>query len=219
MRSFQNLRILQQLYRYKALGYKYIEPISINTNTKNNYLPNQLQELEKIATACKLCDLSKTRNCVMFGWGNPNADVMFLLDEPTVADDGAKAYFQGRSGKLLEDMIQNVLKLNKEQVYLTSSIKCRSPQNRAISQTEVLSCKQYLLKQIELIKPKVIVCLGIEPYGYLTQDTTDFAKIRGQKISNKHYDVVITFNPYYLIRNPSLKKDAFSDLLLIKSLL
>ena len=125
----------------------------------------------------------------------------------------------GRSGELLTKMIENVLHLKRDDVYITNIVKCRPPNNRIPTPTEAHTCHPYLLKQIEIIKPKLIVTLGATAYHYLTGEETSISKIRGTLHRQNGYTLIPTYHPSYLLRNPSAKKEVFEDLLKVKELM
>ncbi len=219
LNSFQNLALLQNLYRLKALGFQYSNPIVLNRQSDNTVLSNDPQQLHEIIHRCHLCDLSKSRAQSMGGTGNSNADVMFVDAYVSIAEDQGNHYFAGRSGNSLASMIKNVLKLRLEDVFVTHVVKCKPLGSNTPSPSEVKSCKPYLFKQIELIKPRIIVTLGPDAYHHLSGDNSDFEQVRGHKITMEHYILVPLYHPQYLLRNPSLKKETLHDLQTIKSLL
>jgi DNA polymerase len=182
-------------------------------------MPKELDELKKICLNCSLCDLSKTRTNVVFGEGNLNADLMFIGEGPGAEEDKTGRPFVGRAGKLLTKIILNVLNLTREDVYIANIVKCRPPNNRVPNIEEANTCKPYLLKQIDIINPKVLVCLGKTAFMYLMNSDLPISKVRGQIFEYKEKKVIPTFHPSFLLRNPSAKKEAYKDFLLIKSLL
>ncbi len=222
MKSYQNLVLLQNLYRLKSIGFEYIDPFSVNT-TKNdiqNYsTPNSLIELNKNIANCYLCDLSKSRSQSMSGYGNPNADLMIIDYSVSQAQDSTKNYFTGRSGEILKNMIENVLKLSTEDIFLSHAIKCKPLKSNKPSPSEWNSCKSYLHAQLEFIKPRVIVTLGSDAYAKLTNDNDNFENVRGHVIDFQNYKLIPIYHPSHLLRNPELKKIAMSDLKTIKSCL
>jgi len=211
-------RILSQLRFLKSIGYEYHEPIkAFNKEVEEDTLPNDINSLGQIVNNCYLCELSKNRKNVLFGYGNINASIMFLIDEPTTTEDELDSFYVGKSGEQLAKMIENVLPVKKEDVYITSLVKCKS--QNGFESTHFNSCSSYLYKQIDLIQPKLIVTLGDKTYQYLCKDKTPFYQIRGKLTNFKNYDVLPTYSPGFLLRNPSFKKEAFQDMLKIKSIL
>jgi len=212
-----NLIKLKYLYQLKFLQQEYFEGFNIETQTIK--MPQDLKELQKIVSNCHLCNLAKTRKNVVFGEGNPKAKLMFIGEAPGREEDIQGRPFVGRSGELLTKMIENVLLLKRDDIYIANIIKCRPPQNRDPEFEEVESCKGYLLKQIEIIQPKIIVTLGRIAFKYLLNDETPITKARGKIYDFKGIKVIPTFHPSYLLRNPSKKKEAFLDLKFIKEFL
>ncbi len=221
MKSYQNLVLLKSLYRYRALGFSYIDPIGVNSDPQpfSMSLPDDIAALHKQMEQCHLCDLSKVRQRVMCGTGNPQATVMFIDAFPSMNEDETGQSFSGNSGASLQKMIENVLGLNINEVYLTHVLKCRPSHNHKVLDSELSSCKPYLLKQIELVNPKVIVTLGELAYNSLIKDATAFENVRGEKIPYEKKILVPIYHPSHLLRNPSLKKCTMGDLINIKGLL
>ena len=213
----KNLIKLKHLYKLKEAGVEYFE--GFESKDKEIKMPNELKELEEICKKCTLCDLSKTRTNVVFGEGNPNASLMFIGEGPGEMEDKTGRPFVGRAGQLLTKIINNVLKLDRKDVYIANIVKCRPPNNRVPTIEEALTCKPYLLKQIDIINPKILVCLGKTAFMYLMDSDLPISKVRGQIFEYKGKKVIPTFHPSYLLRNPSAKKEAYKDFLLIKSML
>lgn len=209
--------VLKTLLLLKWLGYRYIDPIKVDDNNMN--FPNDLEELKKLVLKCHLCQLSKTRKNVVFGEGNPRSKILFIGEGPGANEDEQGRPFVGRAGQLLTKMIENVLELKREDVYIANIVKCRPPNNRVPSPEEVESCIGYLLKQIEIINPKILVALGSTSYKYLTNDNTPISKIRGEMIKYKDKILIPTYHPSFLLRNPSKKREVYLDMLKIKRVL
>ncbi len=218
MKRLYNALQLKKLYTLKSIGVHFIEPLK-EFSEDEIALPNNLKKLEELVKKCHLCELSKTRNNVVFGEGNPNATLMFVGEGPGASEDEQGRPFVGRAGMLLTKMIENVLLIKRSQVYIANIVKCRPPNNRTPLPTEALTCRPYLFKQIELIKPKIIVALGSTAYHYLTNDTKAISKVRGSVIDMKDFKLIPTYHPSFLLRNPSAKKEAYVDMLLVKKLL
>jgi len=213
----KNLIKLKYLYKLKESGMEYFEGFSSQENKVQ--MPSELTELETISKNCTLCDLSKTRTNVVFGEGNPKAKIMFIGEGPGAEEDKTGRPFVGRAGKLLTKIILNVLELTREDVYIANIVKCRPPNNRVPTIEEAETCKMYLLKQIDIINPEILVCLGKTAFMYLMKIDLPISKVRGQIFEFKEKKVIPTFHPSYLLRNPSAKKEAYKDFLLIKSMI
>ncbi len=219
MKNLKNALLLKQLYKLKQLGYSYTSVIPFKEEEPDLTLPNTLEKLEKQALECHLCKLSKSRTNVVFGEGNIDASIMFVGEAPGSNEDSTGKPFVGRSGELLTKMIENVLLIQREDVYITNIVKCRPIDNAEPTPTEAHTCQPYLLKQIKLIQPKFIVALGATAYHYLSGDETNISKVRGTIHKQDGYTLIPTYHPSYLLRNPSAKKDVFEDLKMLKELL
>jgi len=218
LKSYQNLILLQNLYRLKATGFEYIEHFDLNM-LENSETSSTLSQLSKNITTCHLCDLSKSRTQSMSGFGSENANLFIVDYIVSQAQDSTNSYYTGRSGETLKKMIENVIEINVEDAYLTHAIKCKPLQSNRPSSSEWNSCKNYLFSQIEFIKPKVIVTLGPQAYSHLTGDNENFENVRGHVIDYKNYKLIPIYHPQYLFRNPELKKMTLNDLKTIKSCL
>jgi len=220
MKNLQNALQLKQLYQLKSLGYHYTNAQLFAQEDEPLELPNTLVDLKKQAQNCHLCFLSKGRNRVVFGEGSQNTKVMFIGDAPIEIEDRAGEPFLGRGGgEMLTLMIEKVLGLSREEVYITNLLKCHPSSTQVLHESTMHSCKAYLFKEIELVQPQVIVTLGEMPYHYLTNDTTALKEIRGMVSKRGGYMVVPTYHPNFLLKNPSLKKEVFLDLQKVKGLL
>jgi len=213
MKNLHNALLLKQLYQLKALGYRYtdVKPFSYEEQ-QGLELPNNFKALEHQAKNCHLCSLSKSRANVVFGEGNRDASIMFIGDLPQEQEDREGKVFLGRGGEMLTAMIEKVLHLSRDEVYITNLLKCRPLANQELHETPIHTCKAYLFKEIELLRPKVIVTLGEKAYHYLTNDNTALKEIRGNVIQHDSYTIVPTYHPTFLLKNPSLKKEVFGDL-------
>jgi DNA polymerase len=219
MNNLKNALLLKQLYQLKNLGYTYTNATPFAKEDSPLELPNTLQELHRQLLNCHLCKLSKTRQKVVFGEGNPNATLMFVGEGPSVTEDTQGKPFLGRSGEMLTRMIENVLGLQREMVYVTNILKCRPSHNQEPEPSEAHTCLPYLQKEIELVQPKLVIALGATAYHYLTGDEADITRIHGVARKEKQYTIVATYHPSYLLRNPSAKKEALEDLKIVKRLM
>lgn len=215
--SFQNIALLENLYRLKSLGYKYVDPITPNLQTASSTLPDSLGSLGESISQCFLCDLSKSRRQSMRGYGNQRAELIFVDAYVSAAEDETAEYYVGRSGIMLRDMVEKVLKLKAEDVYFTHAVKCKPFGFQMPSPSECNSCAPFLSKQIELIKPRIIVTLGPDAFHLLSGDSGDFERMRGEIIPYGDVLIIPMYHPLYLVRNPSLKKETMRDLQTIKA--
>ncbi|MDD5549195.1 MAG: uracil-DNA glycosylase [Sulfurovaceae bacterium] len=209
---------IKQLLILKSLGYKYYNPNLLSLTQDTMILPQNMDNLKKQTLQCHLCQLSKTRTNVVFGEGNLSAKIMFVGEGPGENEDKLARPFVGKSGELLTAMIENVLGLKRENIYIANIVKCRPPNNREPSQEEATTCLPFLKKQIEIIKPKIIVTLGSVALKYLTTNELKISKVRGSIIKQDNLTIIPTYHPSYLLRNPSAKKEAFEDLKSIKKM-
>ena len=203
MKNLRNALLLKQLIQLKQLGYQYTSVTPYKEEEQDLRLPNTLESLKKQAIECHLCELSKSRHKVVFGEGNPHADILFVGEGPGASEDSSGKPFVGRSGELLTKMIENVLHITRNDVYITNIVKCRPPNNATPTPVQAHTCQPYLMKQIELIKPKLIITLGATAFHYITGDETEISKVRGTLYTQDGYMVIPTYHPSYLLRNPS----------------
>ena len=167
-------------------------------------------------TRCKLHTLGRTQ--VVFGVGNPDADLMFVGEAPGADEDEQGIPFIGRAGQLLTKIIE-AINLRRDDVYIANIIKCRPPQNRNPEPDEVASCEPFLFRQIDVIKPKVIVALGKYAAQTLLRRDTPISRLRGKVFDYRGAKLVPTFHPAYLLRNPSSKREVWEDMKLVRNLL
>jgi len=219
MKNLKNALLLKQLYLLKQLGYNYTSLSVFKEDDSFIELPNNLDKLKKQAEDCHLCQLSKSRSRVVFGSGNPNADIMFVGEAPSATEDSTGKAFDGRSGEMLTKMVENVLKIPRKEIYVTNIVKCKPANNSKPNATQAHTCQSFLQKEIELIKPKIIVALGEIAYHYLSGDDTELVKVRGTIHKNDKYTLITTYHPSHLLRNPSDKQLVLEDLKKIKELL
>ncbi len=160
---------------------------------------------------CTRCRLHKTRTNIVFGVGNAKASLVFVGEGPGHDEDLQGIPFVGRAGKLLTQMIE-AMGLRRDDVYIANVVKCRPPENRTPEKDEVATCSPYLLRQIDAIAPKVIVCLGNVASQSLLGTTNSISKYRGQWFDYRGTKLIATYHPAYLLRNPAAKSDVWLDL-------
>ncbi|MGK2857401.1 MAG: uracil-DNA glycosylase [Thermoanaerobaculia bacterium] len=170
-----------------------------------------LAEFAKSIAACDLCRLSKERTQVVFGVGNPDARLMFIGEGPGRDEDIKGEPFVGRAGELLTDIIK-AMKLRREDVYIANAVKCRPPENRNPEPDEMEACRPYLMRQIDIIQPEVIVTLGRFGLQTLFERPIAISSVRGQWMEWNGRRVMPTYHPAYLLRSPAAKKDVWSDM-------
>lgn len=167
-------------------------------------------------TRCKLHTLG--RQMIVFGSGNPNADLMFVGEAPGADEDEQGVPFVGRAGQLLTKIIE-AIGLRREDVYIANVIKCRPPGNRNPEPDEVATCEPFLFRQIDHIKPRVIVALGTFAAHALLKTDVPISRIRGKLHDYRGAQLIPTFHPAYLLRSPERKREVWEDMKLVKSLL
>jgi uracil-DNA glycosylase family 4 len=168
-------------------------------------------------TRCKLHTLGRQQ--IVFGVGNPQAELMFVGEAPGADEDEQGEPFVGRAGQLLTKIIE-AIGLTRADVYIANVIKCRPPNNRAPEPDEVATCEPFLFQQIDTIRPKVIVALGTHAAHALLKVDTTISKLRGQVIDYRGgIKLVPTFHPAYLLRSPDRKRDVWEDMKKVRALL
>ena len=176
--------------------------------------PSGWTELERAVKTCTLCPLHQTRTQGVFGVGNRNAQWMVIGEAPGADEDRQGEPFVGRAGQLLNSMLK-AIGLKREQVFIANILKSRPPNNRDPRPEEVRACIPYLFRQIELVNPKLILCVGRIAAQTLLETDTPIGKLRGQlhRIAGNR-PMVVTYHPAYLLRSPGEKRKSWSDLLL-----
>lgn len=170
-----------------------------------------LGDLQNVLGPCTRCQLCEQRTNIVFGVGNPHADLMFIGEGPGADEDKQGEPFVGRAGQLLTKMIQ-AMGLERKDVYIANVVKCRPPGNRNPEPPEIESCLPFLEQQIELTQPKVIVCLGKFAAQTVLNTLIPISKLRGNFRERNGILVMPTFHPAYLLRNAGMKKFAWEDL-------
>jgi uracil-DNA glycosylase len=160
---------------------------------------------------CTRCKLHKGRHKIVFGDGSPKADLVFIGEGPGADEDAQGLPFVGRAGKLLTQMIE-AMGLQRKDVYICNVVKCRPPQNRAPEPDEVETCSPYLIRQIDVINPKVLVCLGAVAAKTLLETNRGITQFRGQWLEWRGRKLMATYHPAYLLRNPNAKGEVWKDL-------
>jgi uracil-DNA glycosylase len=168
---------------------------------------------------CQRCKLAGGRRNIVFGQGNPNAQLMFVGEAPGAEEDAQGLAFVGRAGQLLTDIIEKGLKIPRKDVYIANAIKCRPPDNRNPEPDEILACQPFLEKQIDAIRPKVLVGLGKFGAQWLLKTAEPISRLRGRVGDYKGIKVVATYHPAFLLRTPSAKKDVWEDMKVVRDIL
>ncbi|MGQ3685742.1 MAG: uracil-DNA glycosylase [Candidatus Loosdrechtia sp.] len=189
------------------------------TVTENKKRAGKLLELlQQEMLVCHKCPLQKTRTNLVFGTGNPAADLMFVGEAPGRDEDTQGEPFVGRAGQLLNKIIE-AIGMNRGDVYIANVLKCRPPANRNPLPDEIALCMPYLLKQIEIIKPKVLCALGTFAAQTLLGTKASVGALRGKFHDYKGIPLMVTFHPAYLLRNPNDKVKVWEDIKKVRDLL
>jgi len=167
-------------------------------------------QLKNIVNNCKNCRLCESRRNIVFGEGNPNAELMLIDEGPGRDEDEQGKPFVGKSGQLLTKMLK-AMGFERSDVFITNIVKCRPPQNRNPNPDEAEICLPFLLRQIQIIKPKVLLLLGAVPLKYIL-NKTGITRLHGEWYEFMGIKTLPTFHPAYLLRDPSQKKYAWNDL-------
>jgi uracil-DNA glycosylase family 4 len=176
-----------------------------------NDKPSALKLIRADIGDCTRCRLHKGRTNLVFGVGNVNADLMFVGEGPGADEDAKGEPFVGRAGQLLNNMI-SAMGIKREDVYIANVVKCRPPSNRTPEKDECDTCSPFLMRQIDVIKPKVIVALGAVAAKNLLAVNDSMANLRGRWYDFRDSKLLVTYHPAYLLRDPRQKKEAWKDL-------
>ena len=174
---------------------------------ENDSLPRIREDLGD----CTRCRLHKQRTNIVFGVGNPRAQLVFVGEGPGHDEDVQGLPFVGRAGKLLTQMIE-AMGLERDDVYICNVVKCRPPENRTPQEDEIATCSPYLYRQLDVIAPKAIVCLGGVAAQTLLKTKDPVSRFRGQWFDFRNTKLLATYHPAYLLRNPNAKTEVWKDL-------
>ena len=171
-----------------------------------------LEIMQREVAGCTRCQLlAATRTQTVFGVGNPQARLCFLGEAPGADEDAQGIPFVGRAGQLLTKIIE-ACTLKREDVYILNVLKCRPPDNRTPEEDEVANCRGYLERQLEIIRPEFICCLGAVAARTLLNSTLSIGRLRGDFHDYQGIPVLCTYHPSYLLRNPAAKRDVWEDM-------
>ena len=171
-----------------------------------------LEALKAEMGDCQKCVLAETRTNIVFGQGNPDARLVFVGEAPGYHEDQQGLAFVGRAGKLLDDILTKGMGLTRDDVYICNILKCRPPKNRDPGPVEIPCCLPYLERQLEIISPEVICCLGRIAAQCLLQTKEAMRDLRGQWHDYRGTRTMVTYHPAYLLRNPPEKKKTWADI-------
>ena len=196
-------------------GYSIQNNILAKSNSTGNILLDYKASIEK----CCQCNLGNSRNKFVFGSGDPNADLLLIGEGPGEKEDLKGKPFVGRAGKLLDKILKAIGYNRSDKVFITNIVKCRPPDNRDPLPSEVDECSPYLIQQINLIKPKIIVALGKVAGKTLIKKDVMLKEMRNETYDFNSIPLRVTYHPAALLRNPSLKKDTWEDFKYIRDFL
>jgi len=186
-------------------------PPAIATELKPADKLAALRLIQEDIGECTRCALHKGRNKLVFADGSPNARLMFVGEGPGADEDAQGLPFVGRAGQLLNNMI-TAMGLKREEVYIANVVKCRPPGNRTPEPEEANTCSPFLFRQIDVVRPEVIVALGATAANYLLGQRQPLAGLRGRVHSFRGTKLIVTYHPAFLLRDPRQTKEAWADL-------
>lgn len=195
-----------------------VDPVNLLRAINETWVQSQsLGELDREICTCVKCPLGHTRTKFVFGVGDPHADIMCIGEAPGADEDAQGEPFVGRAGQLLNKILE-AIGFKREDVYICNLLKCRPPGNRDPESSEVETCTPYLWKQIELIRPKIILALGRLPGQFLLKTNDGLSKLRG-KVHDLHgIKLIVTYHPAALLRNPGWKRPTWEDVQMLRRL-
>jgi uracil-DNA glycosylase len=188
-----------------------VSPAANPLSSDDRRVQLQLMDQKEVQGCTKCQELVRNRTRTVFGVGNINAEVVFVGEAPGADEDKAGEPFIGAAGQLLNKIIA-ACKMTREEIYICNVLKCRPPQNRQPLADEVINCKGFLFRQLNIIQPKFICCLGLVAAQTVLNTTTPIGKLRKQIHTFEGSKVVATYHPAYLLRNPNAKKDVWDDM-------
>jgi DNA polymerase len=199
--------LIQQLEFLRDIGISSIEMAAAPEKRTESGLETVRAELGD----CKRCKLAPLRTNIVFGSGNPNAELVFVGEAPGYDEDAQGLPFVGRAGQLLTKIIESI-DIKRDDVYICNVLKCRPPENRNPEPDEVLACNPFLKKQLASIRPKIVCCLGTFAAQTVMQTASPISKLRGRFHDIDGMRVIATFHPAYLLRSPDKKREVWEDM-------
>jgi uracil-DNA glycosylase len=221
-----NNELAAQLQFFKDIG---VESLSVETPSpaaqvrKDSTLSQQgegtqitLDTVRAELGDCQRCKLAPKRTNIVFGSGNPSAELVFVGEAPGYDEDQQGMPFVGRAGQLLTKIIESI-NIKREEVYICNVLKCRPPENRNPEPDEVAACNPFLKKQLAVIRPKIVCCLGTFAAQTVLQTAAPISKLRGKFFDMDGIRVIATFHPAYLLRSPDKKREVWEDMKQIRA--
>lgn len=219
--------LADQLQFFKDIGVESLDlgslrevskSVEVFKPVKESAIPTS-ESLETIRAEigdCQRCKLAPKRTNIVFGSGNPNADLVFVGEAPGFDEDQQGLPFVGRAGQLLTKIIESI-NLKREDVYICNVLKCRPPDNRNPEPDEVAACNPFMKKQLATIRPKIVCCLGTFAAQTVLQTQAPISKLRGKFFDMDGIRVIATFHPAYLLRSPDKKREVWEDMKQIRA--
>ena len=205
------------LWKDQAANPVAVPQIAISNETTPNL--EEIVTLDSIRAEigdCQRCKLAPKRTNIVFGSGNPNAELVFVGEAPGIDEDQQGLPFVGRAGQLLTKIIESI-NLKREDVYICNVLKCRPPENRNPEPDEVAACNPFMKKQLASIRPKIVCCLGTFAAQTVLQTVAPISKLRGKFYDMDGMRIIATFHPAYLLRSPDKKREVWEDMKQIRA--
>jgi uracil-DNA glycosylase family 4 len=213
--------ILEPMPKDKQKKIKQPAPLIIEPSMTTSPLTSPFSTLEALRGEigdCHRCKLCNGRTNIVFGSGNPLAKLVFVGEGPGADEDAQGLPFVGKAGQLLTKIIESI-QMTRDEVYICNVVKCRPPNNRVPEKDEVAACSPFMRAQLGVIRPKVICCLGATAAQTLLETTAFLGKLRGRFYDFHGSQLIVTYHPAYLLRNPAAKRDVWEDMKKIRSLM
>ena len=207
--------IAQQVEFLRDIGVESLD-VSRAVPSASPSMASELTLIREDIGDCQRCKLSRGRTNIVFGSGNPNAELVFVGEAPGFDEDKQGLPFVGRAGQLLTKIIESI-DIKREDVYICNVLKCRPPDNRNPEPDEVLACNPFLKRQLAAIRPKIVCCLGTFAAQNVMQTASPISKLRGAFHDIDGMRVIATFHPAYLLRSPDKKRDVWEDMKQIRA--
>jgi uracil-DNA glycosylase family 4 len=212
--------IAAQLQFFKDIGVDSLDLNDLNMGAvpiiESNPSPSSLESIREEIGDCQRCKLAPRRTNIVFGSGNPNAELVFVGEAPGADEDEQGLPFVGRAGQLLTKIIESI-DLKRDEVYICNVLKCRPPENRKPEPDEIAACNPFLKKQLAAIRPKIVCCLGTFAAQTVLQNASPISMLRGKFFDMDGIRVIATFHPAYLLRSPEKKRDVWEDMKQIRA--
>jgi uracil-DNA glycosylase family 4 len=200
----------------RTVGYKNMAYASMFDQDRG--VEESLETIRADLGDCRRCKLASGRNHIVFGAGNPKAELMFVGEAPGADEDAQGLPFVGRAGQLLTKVLE-AMEMHREDVFICNILKCRPPGNRNPETDEISACESFLFRQIASVKPKVVCALGAFGAQTLLRTTEPIGRLRGRLIDYRGAKLMATFHPAYLLRNPNEKRKVWEDMRIIRDYL